>query len=154
MGAELSPDALRKLVGVLGMLGSNHPGERDAAAQLANRLIRGAGLTWGELIAVPELEANPHRNPPPHRPSPGPASWRELARRCAAYPEWLDTWERGFLAGLARRGRFSAEEGGGFHPISADLPPRGGGVLVGGGRARARRGGGGGVQIFFFLCPP
>jgi hypothetical protein len=110
MRAELSPDTLRKLVGVLGMLGSNHAGERDAAARLANRLIRGAGLTWGELIAVPELEPNPHCDPPPHRPPPGPASWRELARQCAAYPEWLSAWERGFLAGLARRAHFSAKQ--------------------------------------------
>ena len=30
----------------------NHAGERDAAAQLANRIVRGAGLTWGALMAV------------------------------------------------------------------------------------------------------
>jgi hypothetical protein len=49
---DLSPDTLRKLAGILGMLGSDFAGERDAAAQLASRIVRGAGVQWDELIAV------------------------------------------------------------------------------------------------------
>ena len=48
-------DALRKkLVRVLGMLGSDHPGERDAAARMATRMVKEAGLTWYDLLDVTE----------------------------------------------------------------------------------------------------
>jgi hypothetical protein len=128
MPGELSADTRRKLAGVLGMLGSNHAGERDAAAQLANRMIRGAGLTWSELIAVSELGPNPHRDPPPYRPPPGPASWRGLAWQCAAYPEWLSAWEREFLAGLPHRSRLSAKQAAILDRIAGQLRRRGGDV--------------------------
>jgi hypothetical protein len=35
-----------KLVKVLGMLGSAHPGERDNAARMAAQILKDAGLTW------------------------------------------------------------------------------------------------------------
>ena len=127
MPIELPTDTRRKLVGVLGMLGSNHAGERDAAAQLANRMIRGAGLTWGELIAVPEPGLK--YEPPPYRPPPAPPlGWRELARRCAAYPLWLSPWEREFLAGLPRRVRLSGKQAAVLDRIAAHLRRRGGDV--------------------------
>jgi hypothetical protein len=41
------PDASRaKLAKLLGLLGSAHAGERDAAGLAANRLISQAGLSW------------------------------------------------------------------------------------------------------------
>jgi hypothetical protein len=72
MTAELSPDTRRKLVGVLGMLSSSHAGERDAAAQLATRMVRGAGLTWEAVVVVPRLEAQPEPSRPERR---GPGRW-------------------------------------------------------------------------------
>ena len=51
MPVGLSPDNRRKLAGVLGMLGKSCR-RTDAAAHLANRIVRGAGLTWGALMAV------------------------------------------------------------------------------------------------------
>ena len=106
---DLSPDTRRKLSAILGMLGSSFAGERDAAAQLANRIVRGAGVQWDELIAVPAPGSR--REPPPPRPPPG---WRERAQRCAAYPAWLSAWERQFVAGLGglehKAGRYAGPD--------------------------------------------
>jgi hypothetical protein len=41
---------LAKLAAVLGLLGSDHPGERDTAARTANRMIRAAGMAWVDFI--------------------------------------------------------------------------------------------------------
>ena len=41
---------LIKLIRVLGMLGSDHPGERAAAALVAHRLINSHNRTWSELL--------------------------------------------------------------------------------------------------------
>jgi hypothetical protein len=116
----LSPDARRKLVGLLGMLGSSHAGERDNAAQLATRMVRGAGLAWDQLL-VTRLEA---RHEPP-RPEPPPVGWRELARRCTAYAEWLSAWERDFLGGLSRRTYLSAKQFAALDRIALKLRSQG-----------------------------
>jgi hypothetical protein len=41
---------LIKLIRVLSMLGSDHPGERAAAALVAHRLIKSNNRTWSELL--------------------------------------------------------------------------------------------------------
>ncbi|MFC0408238.1 hypothetical protein [Roseomonas elaeocarpi] len=41
---------LAKLVRVLGLLGSEHDGERAAAAMAAHRLIKRSGLSWQQLL--------------------------------------------------------------------------------------------------------
>jgi hypothetical protein len=121
---DLSPDTRRELAGVLGMLGSSFAGERDAAARLANRIVRGAGVQWDELIAGPAPDSR--REPPPYQPPPRPSSgWRELAQRCAAYPEWLSEWEREFVAGLGRWRRLSAKQAATLDRIALKLRSRG-----------------------------
>ena len=45
---ELDGDKLAK---ILGMLGSNHDGERAVAAALADKMVRELGLTWSHVIA-------------------------------------------------------------------------------------------------------
>ena len=57
----LTPMKRAQLMRVLGMLGSAHPGERDNAARLAERIRRAAGLTWEQLIRGGKDE-------PRHRP--------------------------------------------------------------------------------------
>jgi hypothetical protein len=48
-------DRLRKrLVRVLGYLGSDSAGERDNAARVATRMIKEAGLTWYDILDVTE----------------------------------------------------------------------------------------------------
>ncbi len=41
---------LTKLVRILGMLGSDQPGERAAAALAAHRLVRSKNTTWYDLL--------------------------------------------------------------------------------------------------------
>jgi hypothetical protein len=113
---DLLPDTRRKLASVLGMLGSDFAGERDAAAQLATRIVRGAGVQWEDLIAGPR--PGPRHDPPPD-------GWRKVAQRCAAYPEWLSDWERGFVAGLARWRCLSARQAAALDRIALRLRSRG-----------------------------
>jgi hypothetical protein len=119
MTADLSPDTRRMLAGVLGMLGSDHVGERDVTARLAEWIVRSAGLTWNELIAAPRLEARPE----PPRPDPPPPSpdWRELAHRCSAHPRWLSEWEQDFVAGLSRWARLSLKQAATLDRIAPGL---------------------------------
>ncbi|MGI4943365.1 MAG: hypothetical protein ACRYHQ_22840 [Janthinobacterium lividum] len=98
----LSPSDLNKLVGVLGMLGSPHPGERDNAARLADRLVRGRGMEWADLL-VPKPATY---MPPPPPPNDVDADLRV----CRAYPGLLTEWERGFLRGLKPGRSLSAKQ--------------------------------------------
>ena len=41
---------LSKLIRVLGLLGSDQPGERASAALAAHRLVHSLGTTWSELL--------------------------------------------------------------------------------------------------------
>jgi hypothetical protein len=50
MTAKLTPQELTRLVKFLGMLGSDHAGERANAGGFASRMIRERGLTWAEII--------------------------------------------------------------------------------------------------------
>jgi hypothetical protein len=43
-----------KLVKVLGMLGSDHAGERDNAARKATQILKEARLTWYDVLDVEE----------------------------------------------------------------------------------------------------
>jgi hypothetical protein len=50
--AALREQELSKLIGALGMLGSEHAGERAAAALQVERLRAKLGKTWRELISA------------------------------------------------------------------------------------------------------
>jgi HPt (histidine-containing phosphotransfer) domain-containing protein len=43
-------NTLARLIRILGLLGSEHPGERDSAARAAHRLVASAGTSWAELL--------------------------------------------------------------------------------------------------------
>jgi uncharacterized membrane protein YccC len=42
-----------KLARILGLLGSDHPGERAAAGEAAHRLVTRLGLRWEDILASP-----------------------------------------------------------------------------------------------------
>ncbi|MGK9167311.1 hypothetical protein KXR53_13485 [Inquilinus limosus] len=42
---------LMRLIRILGMLGSDHAGERAAAALAADKLVRAGGWSWSDLLA-------------------------------------------------------------------------------------------------------
>jgi hypothetical protein len=90
------------LVHILGMLGSEHQGERAAAAAKAEAFRRKHGLTWEEMINgktvyvggnppghTPEPTPEPAWSPPPSRPSPAPGpAWTPPAASNTA--RWVD----------------------------------------------------------------
>jgi len=50
-----------KLARILGLLGSDQPGERAAAAEAAHRMVSRLGLRWEDILAPPP---KPARLPP------------------------------------------------------------------------------------------
>jgi hypothetical protein len=86
---RLAPDALERLIKLLGMLGSAHGGERAAAGLKAHELIRRYGLTWSDiLLTTPE--------------TPRKLGWRDKVAACAAHQHCLNNRERAFVSSLAR----------------------------------------------------
>jgi hypothetical protein len=96
--ADVDRDRLAKL---LGMLGSSHVGEVANAGRLADKLVRGAGLTWPDIITPALL-------PPNTDPIGG--DWRQTAATCNRYLHLLNRWEADFLAGLPRFPRLSSKQ--------------------------------------------
>lgn len=100
---SMSPADLTKLAGVLGMLGSDHAGERDNAARLANRLVRGKGLEWADLLApsaLPQTVLQPNTTQPSYYPSHG---WQAELHACLSRPDLLSIWEVDFCRTLRDR---------------------------------------------------
>ena len=99
----LSPADRSKLAAILGMLGSDHAGERSAAALAADKLVRGKGLTWRDLLLATSAETPPPRRPatPPRRP-PTPMFKAEIDE-CLRNSAKLTTWETGFISDLLHR---------------------------------------------------
>ena len=70
----------RRLARILGMLGSEHAGERASAALQAEAFRKRHAMTWEQMLALPPAEVvmEPVWTPPPEpEPVPGPpdASW-------------------------------------------------------------------------------
>ena len=101
MSATLTPHDATRLVKLLGLLGSDQAGERDAAGLAAHRMLRDRGLTWGDVIM------------------PGPAAarsqgwehaWREMVNICLSRPGSLRIWEGDFLRSLRAFPRISPKQ--------------------------------------------
>ncbi len=50
----MKPATLTKLTRILGMLGSDHAGERASAALAAHKLVETLGVSWRELLEHPQ----------------------------------------------------------------------------------------------------
>jgi hypothetical protein len=90
---HLTPAERQRLVALLGMLGSDHAGERDNAAKLAEKFRRQYGLTWADLLNLQAAPAPEPPKPPPPRPEPQPDPFPQAVQRFhaagrAAYPDW------------------------------------------------------------------
>ena len=72
---EMTDTDRQRLAAILGMLGSEHAGERAAAALQAEAFRRHHNLTWAELLAAkpPAAPEPPQWTPPPPPPPPRPA---------------------------------------------------------------------------------
>ena len=100
---------IERFIKSLGMLGSDHAGERAAAGLKAHQMLQDAGLIWADVISgksleseQPDAEAASASEPYPHRP---------IAASLLA--DWPDLWtdaEAGFLRNMAKRIRFPSEK--------------------------------------------
>jgi hypothetical protein len=61
MKGALDPAKADRLAKILGLLGSDHDGERAAAGLKADQLLRESGLTWREVIIAPPIAPEPLR---------------------------------------------------------------------------------------------
>jgi hypothetical protein len=122
-----------RLARILGMLGSEHAGERAAAALQAEAFRKRHGLTWEAMLSVPPVAAV--REPRPARPEPPPPvdPAQEAARRqaaedlAAAQAKWARedaarkaTWR----AEQAEKAAREAEPPPRFDPPLPWVPPR------------------------------
>jgi hypothetical protein len=69
-----------RLARLLGMLGSDHAGERDNAARAAHRLVQQHGITWYDVVVT-------HPSPDPGDPGTDlmGADWRRTVAACRRY---------------------------------------------------------------------
>ena len=94
-----------RLARLLGMLGSDHLGERDNAARAAHRLVQQHGITWHDVVVThsPSGIGDPDTDPIG-------ADWRRTVAACRRYPHLLNQWEADFLARLSRFPRLSRKQ--------------------------------------------
>ena len=90
-------DQLAKLCG---MFGSDHIGERAAAAAKADALIRARGFTWFDVFAT---ETAP--------PSTSRTDWQRMARWCQAHHQKLNSREIEFVRTMLRWHRKPSKNG-------------------------------------------
>jgi hypothetical protein len=86
-------------VKLLGLLGSHHAGERDAAGLAASRLLQRHRLTWADVL-TPALV---------HRELPM-CQWRQTCAKSIARRNALPPWEQDFIAGLPKFRRLSIRQ--------------------------------------------
>jgi hypothetical protein len=92
-----------QLAKLLGMLGSDHIGERDNAARAAHRLVQQRGITWFDVVTHLPQDTD-------HDADPINSDWHRTAAACSRYPHLLNRWEAGFLSGLPRFPRLSCKQ--------------------------------------------
>jgi len=90
------PDIERtRLIKILGLLSSEHPGEVANAGKLADNLLREHNLRWNDVIAPKPPTENPFREARRTRE----AEWRSKAERVAQSYR-VTEWERNFAKDL------------------------------------------------------
>lgn len=95
--ALLDPNNADRLAKIAGMFGSEHEGERAAAAAKADALVRKLGLTWQDLISA--------RSEGQQDVASAPPSWRQMAQTCGMHAHRLRPREAKFISDMliARR---------------------------------------------------
>jgi hypothetical protein len=88
----LNPADRARLAGILGLLASDKPGERDAAAHAAIRFLKARDLRWSDILDVPAADG---------LLDDLAGRWREAAATCVLRgPGVLTPWEIGFCRSL------------------------------------------------------
>jgi len=99
MSAVLDATTAQRLAKLCGLFGSDHDGERAAAAAMADRLVRGLGLTWLDVIMPRTLPAPPTRSARRWR---WPESDEGKLTFLLRHLNLLTDWERQFVVNLRR----------------------------------------------------
>ena len=99
MSKVLASRERSKLAKLLGMLGSDHAGERDAAGLAAHRLLEQHGATWGQVLAVPVAHKEPLQS-----------TWRTVCAELVERSADLRPWEARFVADLPEFRRLSTKQ--------------------------------------------
>lgn len=99
MPTAIPATALDKLVKLLGLLGSDHAGERDAAGLAAHRLLQQHKATWREILT-----------PAPEHREPLQSTWRTACAELAERPDDLRPWELKFVTDLPKFQRLSTKQ--------------------------------------------
>ncbi len=107
----------KRLISILGRLGSDYDGERAAAGLLATRFLRSAGLSWEQLIR----DGSPHA-----MPQGSVVAWRSDLELCQRHVAALTPWEQGFVANIARRSRLTFKQRATLSEIADALRQEGG----------------------------
>ncbi len=94
MTASVPVPLFDKLAKVCARFGSSFEGERSAAAYLADNLVKGAGLTWPDVLS--DSRAVKSRG----RVWREPGIPQEAAAACLAFPQCLSEWDQKFCASL------------------------------------------------------
>ena len=102
----LNPAERARLAAILGLLSSDKPGERDAAAHAATRFIQARNLQWPDII-TPALPTPDVDDPDT---DPVGVGWRRTAAACRRYLHLLNRWEADFLSGLPQFPRLSFKQ--------------------------------------------
>jgi hypothetical protein len=96
MSRHLPRHELERLSKLCGMFGSDHAGERAAAAAKADQLVRKLGLTWNDvLISTPRALAAP------------PASSAQKLAFVRQHLRALNSWEIKFINDVAHYRRLT-----------------------------------------------
>jgi hypothetical protein len=99
-----------RLESMLGMLGSDHVGERDNAAKLIEQFLRKRGLTWPDVLGHSPAGNNPSGQPGNRQ---NQAFWKPAPRAAYARPVRVANpaqdvvWRWSMLLGLAMVGAIS-----------------------------------------------
>ena len=93
---KLDPRSIERLVKLLGMLGSNHDGERAAAALKANALVRDHGLVWSDIIPTPHADRRPNDARAKNQDDQK-VDWRIMRDFCAQRSHLLRPREQEFI---------------------------------------------------------
>ena len=95
----LPAKAREKLAKLLGLLGSDHPGERDAAGLAAHRLLQQHKLTWPDILATRQSRREPLYS-----------TWRATCAELTERSGDLRPWERQFVVDLPKFQRISTKQ--------------------------------------------
>jgi hypothetical protein len=96
----LTADERARLANILGRLGSDHQGERDAAALAAMRFMRQRGIVWPQVIGPVSFSTSTTMTAADDLGT-WPRGWRGAAQFCIRNAAGVLTeWEKGFCKNI------------------------------------------------------